>query len=188
MPADTVGDTRPSDKSPVVAAVTFDQQGSQCLRQACQRAAHTGQPVIALHVVHENGRTAGHYLRSSSSRLVAPISHIAKGMLDDFVSRVLSQKPTCCHGLELRQLTVVGLPARRISEIAALTGADLLIMGGGRPKSGLQRLLSTSVTRAVLRNAPCPVLVIDAAGNPVDPEDLVPRGRGRTFPSMLQTH
>lgn len=174
-----------TDMAPIIAAVSFGHAGSQCLRQACQRAAHTGQPVIALHVVHETGRTAGLYHRHDTSPGLTPIADIAKQMLAEQVADCVGGEPAC-QALEIRKLAVAGLPGRRISEIAELTGADLIVIGY-RPKRGLARLLSTSVTQTVLRHAPCAVLVVDEAGNPVDAQQRLPRHRGRSHPSVLQT-
>jgi nucleotide-binding universal stress UspA family protein len=181
LPADTA-----STLAPVIAAVSFDHQGSQCLRQACQRAAHTGQPVIALHVVYESGRTIGLYHRHDSRPGLMPIADIAKQMLAEEVAECVGSDPAY-KTVEIRQLALAGLPGKRIPEVAELIGAELIVIGDG-PRQGLTRLLSSnSVTRTVMRRAPCAVLVIDDTGNTIDAQTPPPRQGNRSYPSMLQT-
>jgi nucleotide-binding universal stress UspA family protein len=52
-----------------------------------------------------------------------------------------------------------GSPAQRIVEEARRWHADLIVVGSHR-RTGLDRLLHPSVSRAVLRHAPCPVDVV----------------------------
>lgn len=173
-----------SSLSPIVAAVTFDEQGRQCLRHACQRAARTGEPVIALHVIHETGRVAGLYRRHDRGQAALPIPDVAKRLLADFTAEVVAGEADG-ETLSLRELAVSGIPETSIAEVAQLTGAGLIVIGG-RPKEGLDRLFGRTVTRNVLRRARCPVLVIDVAGNTVDPKDLIPGRRDRSYPPAMQ--
>ena len=57
-----------------------------------------------------------------------------------------------------KRLLVTGNPATAIVEVAATEGADLIIMGT-HGRTGLLRLLMGSIAQAVLRRAPCPVLI-----------------------------
>jgi nucleotide-binding universal stress UspA family protein len=52
-------------------------------------------------------------------------------------------------------------PAEHIAEAAQLHGADLVVMGT-HGKRGLRRALMGSVAEGVLREAPCPVLTVNA--------------------------
>jgi len=169
---------------PIVAAVTFDEQGRQCLRHACQRAARTGEPVIALHIVHETVRDAGLYRRHDRGQVALPFLDVAKRLLADFTAEVIAGAPNGAQ-LDLRELAVQGVPETSIAKIAALTGAGLIVVGG-RPKERLERLFGRTVTRDVLRRAECPVLVIDVVGNAVDPKDLVPGRQDRSYPPAMQ--
>ena len=169
---------------PIVAAVTFDEQGRQCLQHACQRAARTGEPVIALHVVHETVRDAGLYRRHDCGQVALPIVDVAKRLLADFTAEVIAGEPDGAQ-LDLRELAVPGVPETSIAKIAALTSAGLIVIGG-RPKRGLERLFGRMVTQNVLRRAECPVLVIDVAGNALDPKDLAPGRQDRSYPPAMQ--
>jgi nucleotide-binding universal stress UspA family protein len=56
---------------------------------------------------------------------------------------------------------VSGSPAETIVELAAAEDVDLIVMGT-HGRTGLRRLLMGSVAEAVIREAPCPVLVYRA--------------------------
>jgi nucleotide-binding universal stress UspA family protein len=56
---------------------------------------------------------------------------------------------------------VSGSPAETIVELAAAEEVDLIVMGT-HGRTGLRRLLMGSVAEAVIREAPCPVLVYRA--------------------------
>jgi nucleotide-binding universal stress UspA family protein len=55
--------------------------------------------------------------------------------------------------------TTTGDVAQAICDEAALTHADLIIVGS-TPHRGLSRVFDTSVSHHVLQHAPCPVLVV----------------------------
>lgn len=61
--------------------------------------------------------------------------------------------------------TEAGDPAKKIAEVAAEVGADLIVVGTG-DRSWLSRVLSPSVSEALVHNAPCPVLVVRPADTP----------------------
>lgn len=56
-------------------------------------------------------------------------------------------------------LVEVGEPGPTICEVAARTGADIIVMGS-HGHGWLQRVLMGSVSTHVLHHAPCPVLVV----------------------------
>lgn len=58
-----------------------------------------------------------------------------------------------------------GAPAREILRAAKVLDAELIAVGT-HGRSGLKRLVLGSVAEAVLRDAPCPVLVVRAATPP----------------------
>ncbi len=62
-------------------------------------------------------------------------------------------------GVSLNAKIVRGYPADEIIKAATAEGADLVVVGSlGR--TGIGRMLLGSVSEAVVRNAPCPVLVV----------------------------
>jgi nucleotide-binding universal stress UspA family protein len=53
----------------------------------------------------------------------------------------------------------LGSPARRLVEAAERRGADLIVIGSGRPRAGILRLIE-GVRERVISDAPCPVIVV----------------------------
>lgn len=161
-----------AESRPVIAAVCFDEYGRQCLRQALRLAARRDRPAIALHILHETTRNLGFYRRQDDGEVLRPNADVAGDLLAAFSAEVIADEPDTSD-VSLRQLVVPGVPAGRIVEVARLTDAELIVIGA-RPRTGLERLLSPDVIGSVLRHAGCPVLVVDALGEPVDPHDLRP--------------
>ena len=65
------------------------------------------------------------------------------------------------HGREATWEVVAGSPAASIADLAARSGADLIVMGS-RGRTGLTRTVLGSVSREVLKAADCSVLVINS--------------------------
>lgn len=88
--------------------------------------------------------------------------------------RIKSSDPSMC----VRHQLVEGDPAREILRAAEDNKSDLIVMGT-HGRTGLTRLLMGSVAEQVVRNASCPVMIVQArqplAGN--SPE----AGRQTTF-------
>ncbi len=63
------------------------------------------------------------------------------------------------YGIEIETIVLTGHPADKIIEEAERWGADLIVMGT-RGLSGFKRLLLGSVSDAVAKHAPCPVLLV----------------------------
>ncbi len=62
-------------------------------------------------------------------------------------------------GVSLATRTTRGYPADEIVRIAGEEGFDLIVLGN-LGKTGIERMLLGSVSEAVVRKAPCPVLVV----------------------------
>ena len=81
-----------------------------------------------------------------------------KGRALEMLRAIKSPAPTVT--LEYRLLE--GDPAGVITETAAETDADLIVMGT-HGRTGFTRLIMGSVAEEVLRRAPCPVLTVRGA-------------------------
>lgn len=176
---------------PVLAAVTFDEEGRNCLRHALRRAAHTGQPVIALHVVHETEHNMGQYRRHDQGELMRPYADVARRMLADLSADVVAEMPDGAN-IRLRQLVVEGLPEGRIAEVAQLTSAELIIVGGRtemeKPKPALERWFGRHLIDTVRRRAACPVLIVDSDGNALGDPSSQRADSKHGLPPGLETH
>jgi len=172
---------------PILAAVTFDEQGRSCLRHALRRAAHTGRSAIALHVVHETERNMGLYRCHDQGEELMPYADVARRLLADLSAEVVAGLPNADE-IGLRQLVVEGLPKGRIAEVAELTGAELVVVGGGGERPALDRWFGRHVAETVRRRASCPVLIVDSDGNVVVDPGLPHVDRKQALPSGLETH
>ena len=77
-------------------------------------------------------------------------------------------------GLQGESLLVQGAPTHAIVDTASAQGVDLILMGT-HGRTGLAHVFLGSVAEHVIRQAPCPVLVIrKAAENPATLEDAPP--------------
>lgn len=165
-----------NDAAPILVSVALDEHARECLRHACHRALHSGQPVVAVHIVHEKTKTTGVYRRSRYGASVMPLDEIAQRMLADFVADWRREHPEV-DDVVLECYAVPGIPETRIPELAERFGADLIVLGGS-VRRGLQRLLGRCLACTVLRRVRCQVTVIDRDGRPIDPEHLLPKGSG----------
>jgi nucleotide-binding universal stress UspA family protein len=62
-------------------------------------------------------------------------------------------------GVELQRVLAVGRPAAVLCGAAGELGAALIVVGS-HGRRGFERFLLGSVAEAVVRQAPCPVLVV----------------------------
>jgi nucleotide-binding universal stress UspA family protein len=168
--------------APILCAVTLDSRGKACLHYACQRAANTGQPLSVVHIAHQTMRTAGAHQRSTRSpRLLLPIVDIAHDLLNEFIDEFQQELASVDSNLASPNLSSVvidrivdpGIPGTRVPELAERIGATALIVGGTR-RTSWQRLLRGSIAADILRRSSTPVVVIDSAGKPIDPQDILP--------------
>jgi len=119
--------------------------------------------------------------------VLRPNADVARRLLGDFSAEIVAGIPEA-GSVALRQLIVEGTPQRRIPEVARLTGADLVIIGGDTVRPLLARLLGRNTASAVQRRAPCPVVVIDRDGNTTSAQGFQEGRLHRPLPSAMQAH
>jgi nucleotide-binding universal stress UspA family protein len=80
-------------------------------------------------------------------------------------------------GLQGESLLVQGTPTQTIVDVAGEQGVDLIVMGT-HGRTGLAHVFLGSVAEHVIRQAPCPVLVMrktmDVSDTPATSEDTTP--------------
>jgi nucleotide-binding universal stress UspA family protein len=112
---------------------------------------------------------------------VSPVEATARAALDALAIRLRSA------GLTVQTLVRSGRPGAMIVDVARSQGANLIVLGS-TIRGRLPRALLGSIADAVIRDAPCPVLLVRSAGPPdpaqallpLDPPDvLVPRDNGK---------
>lgn len=148
---------------PVLVPVDFSAATNESLLLAAQQADFSSQPLVVLHVAHDNACRPNIYLRRNKQEQMLPIEEIAEIMLHDFMDKMREQHPDSAVLAKARMIVVSGLPATRILEIARQIEAGLIVMGGNG-RSSLSKLIGGSVSERVIRQSPVPVTVIHSNG------------------------
>lgn len=109
---------------------------------------------LAFVCVVDPGENAAPGSGMSAAELIALAQRDAKGLLAGFRQRAP-------QGLSPLEFTAVGKPASEIVKVAREWPADVIVMGSHR-RGGVERMLLGSVADAVMRHAPCSVLIVRA--------------------------
>ena len=119
---------------------------------------------IGLAVTHRARITALHVLPRLPQRAAlsaGTVSSVAKEQ-QEFLAEVTRRLRTSVVGEAFRELidvhVAVGTPHEELRRLAAEIQADLIVLGGET------RMVSLSRIREVLREAPCPVLIVHPSG------------------------
>jgi len=140
----------------IVVGVNGSIESVAALRWACREASLRGAEVHAVHVREEHC----HSLASYAVPALATEDDVSIDVNDLVRTVQADQAP----GVQVKVEEVDGLAARVLLDRCA--GADMLILGTpGDVPGGLRP--AGPVIRACLRRAPCPVVVISAAMDPM---------------------
>jgi nucleotide-binding universal stress UspA family protein len=137
-----------------LAPTDFSELSKQGLTSALELAEAFGAKLLLLHVVEPPPYPVEGIMPS----------HLGATLLDDLerqassdLAQMLSETPD--SKVEVTRRVVVGIPYRKIVEVAEEEKSDLIVMTTpGR--TGLSHLVMGSVTEKIVRTAPCPVLTI----------------------------
>jgi nucleotide-binding universal stress UspA family protein len=136
----------------IVVGVDGSAESAAALRWACREAALRGAEVHAVHVREAKCHSLASY--------AVPASPSAENEVEEIWRAAAAE-----HGsVQVRTEVADGLAARVLLD--RCTGADMLILGTVSDVPGASRSAGP-VIRACLRRAPCPVVVISAAQDPV---------------------
>ena len=148
----------------IVVGVDGSVESVAALRWACREASLRGAEVHAVHVREEHCHGLASYARPA-----LPTAENASIDVDDLVRSVQAgQAPE----VEVRVEEVDGLAARILLD--RCVGADMLVLGTAGDTPGALRSAGP-VIRACLRRAPCPVVVISAAQDPMQHRESAAR-------------
>ncbi len=147
----------------VIVGVDFSAESAAALRWACREAGLRGAEVHAVHAME-----APCHSMASYAAIPAPAQ---PGDVDiDVMWRSVMPDPV--PGVQVRTEVVLGLAARILLD--RCEGADMLILGTVSDTPGALRSAGP-VIRACLRRAPCPVVVISAAQDPLPRQEAAVR-------------
>jgi nucleotide-binding universal stress UspA family protein len=147
----------------IVVGVDGSVESVAALRWACREASLRGAEVHAVHVREER-------CHSIASYAVAALSTRDDGSID--IDDLVRSVQAGTLGIEVRVEEVDGLAARVLLDRCA--GADMLILGTSSDTHDALRSAGP-VIRACLRRAPCPVVVISAAQDPMQRRESAAR-------------
>lgn len=150
----------------ILVPVDLSNDSAALARYAAELCARGEGELIILHV----------YAREAAAAALRE-----EGLfLDLYVGRVRSelrylQAQAGTAGMKARVEAIAGDPAAKIVTRARELGVDLIVMGT-HGRTGLPRLLMGSVAEGVLRQAPCPVLLVPLKILTAQARELAPAG------------
>jgi nucleotide-binding universal stress UspA family protein len=160
--------TPPVNAKPVIVALDLSERSEHCLSHGCEMARKFGQPLVLVHVVHEDVGSTGMYRRHQKTKDTTPIHDIARAMLEERVAAFREAPGGLDRICDVQLVVVDGLPETRIVELAARYDASMVVMCSNN-RRGLSHWLFGSVTETVVRRATCPVVVVGQGDGELDP-------------------
>ena len=139
-------------------------EGDIALKHAIDIARSHSSNIIILHVIEEFPHVPILGLHSSQiTKIRQQITEMIREMKNTMEKQMTSQVKLCKkYGIDANLKVTVGLPAEEILKIVKSQKTDLIVMAKRRKLKGLKRLLILgSVSRKIVENTSCPVLLID---------------------------
>jgi universal stress protein A len=138
----------------ILAPTDLSEPSQQGLHSALELAKTFGGKLLLLHVVEPPPYPVEGIMPSySGATLLDDLERQASNEL----AKMLPE--TQGSGVDATRRVVVGIPYRKIVEVAAEEKVDLIVMTT-HGRTGLSHLVMGSVAEKVVRTAPCPVLTI----------------------------
>jgi nucleotide-binding universal stress UspA family protein len=143
----------------ILAPTDFSRLSEAGVRYAVNAARELGAEVIVYHVMTANSIAA--FGRSRTERVLVDshfygLTEAHKLRLRRFLEKILDDAG---EGVRIREKVDFGTPEKDIVKAATAEKADLIVMSMDK-KGKLARIFSSGVTENVIRNAPCPVIVV----------------------------
>jgi universal stress protein A len=141
----------------ILAPTDFSEYSKQAIAYASELAQKFGAKLVLLHVVEPPAYPIEGL----------PPTHLGGTFLEDLERQAaldLEQVPPSAQEtkVEMARRVVVGIPYRKIVEVAEAEKVDLIVMAT-HGRTGLGHLIMGSVAERVVRTAPSPVLTIRSA-------------------------
>ena len=168
----------------IIAPVDLSPHSRETLHYAFEEAKAHGAKLTLLHVLHHHPDTEEYYVRGApdsavglegsmmafptgfdpdtGGKLPTPPSPPPTAVRRDYLEEARSQLQDLAPGDFAGDWAVdviAGNPDDAIVHYAQEHGADLIVMGS-HGHTGLRHLLMGSVAESVLRQAPCPILMV----------------------------
>jgi universal stress protein A len=138
----------------ILAPTDFSELSKQGLTSALELAEAFGAKLLLVHVVEPPPYPVEGIVPSPlGATLLDDLERQASNDLTQMLPEARRSK------VEVARRVVVGVPYRKIVEVAEEEKSDLIIMTT-HGRTGLSHLVMGSVTEKIVRTAPCPVLSI----------------------------
>jgi nucleotide-binding universal stress UspA family protein len=138
----------------ILAPTDFSELSQQGLRSALELAETFGGKLLLLHVVEPPPYPVEGIVPSNlGATLLDDLERQASTDLAQMLPEAQRSK------VEVTRRVVVGIPYRKIVEVAEEEKSDLIVMTT-HGRTGLSHLVMGSVAEKIVRTAPCPVLTI----------------------------
>ena len=155
--------TTNAETLPILVPVDLSATSSEAILIAAQLAGHSSQPLVILHVAHDDIHQPNIYPRRSETEQLLPLEEIAETALQNFMTKMRDQYPDTEVLANAGMMVISGLPATRIPEIARKISASLVVMGGNG-RTSLSKLIAGSVSEKVIRQSTVPVTIVHSNG------------------------
>jgi universal stress protein A len=142
----------------ILLPTDFSEPSARAVAYASSLAHSLGASVHLIHVLDEPLMVGVAWPAAHSTELRDERYRDGRARLADIVATL--HRPADCVSVEVR----TGTATEEIVRAAADYGCDLIVMAT-HGRSGVKHLLMGSVAEAVIRSAPCPVLVVRESGS-----------------------
>ena len=139
--------------------------GDLALEHATYVAKSSSSKLVLLHIVDEMSYPPTFALSSSERQsLIKSVDEANNSFQKEMESEMEKRKTKCTeNNLKSQVMVSIGNAAEIILDIAKEKKVDLIVMAKRRKLKGLKTILTLgSVSRKIVENSPCPVLLIDA--------------------------
>ncbi len=139
--------------------------GDLALEHAIHIAKSSSSEIILLHVIEDFPHIPVFSLHvSQAAKIKKEIAQVTEEMKLVMEKEMEKRVKTCTkNGIKSYLKVVTGLPAEEILKIVKNQKIDLIVMAKRRKLKGIKSLLTLgSVSRKIIENTACPVLMMDA--------------------------
>jgi len=138
--------------------------GDSALKHAIHIAKSSSSEIIILHVIEDFPHVPVFTLHASqAAKIKRDLAQVTRDMKKVMEKEMTKRTETCKkNGINSHLEEMVGLPAEEILKIVKNQKIDLIVMAKRRKLKGIKSLLTLgSVSRKIVENTSCPVLMLD---------------------------
>ncbi|HEX8707605.1 MAG TPA: universal stress protein [Pyrinomonadaceae bacterium] len=140
----------------ILLPTDFSECANYALQYATSLARTAGASIICVHVVEPVMPTVG-YTGITEPLPMSDISDQLEESATRELPKIAGQEE--CSGLKVEEVIAHGDASSEIVRVAKERGVDLIVISS-HGRTGLGRIFFGSTAEAVVRHAPCPVLVV----------------------------